>query len=153
MPRPSIGGGHAHVAARYPVEVKAWRKQNARAATALVVHIDADPTHTVAERHAQLAAALKDAGVELRGSDEPIAELVPKRNIETWIYALDASIEPRPEGALNEVDKYPKFKNYESTCASAANAFADHARDRTEPPTIRTVPSLRDGFAELGRLP
>ena len=93
VPRPSTGGaptlarstrgGHAYVVARYHVEVEAWRKQNTKAATALVVHIDADPTHTVAERHAQLAAALKDAGVELRGTNEPIAELVPKRNIET----------------------------------------------------------------------
>jgi hypothetical protein len=153
VPRSSTGGaGHPYVVARYPDEVKAWRRQNARTATALVVHIDADPTHTVAERHAQLAAALKTAGGERRDTNEPIAELVPKRNIETWIYALDEAIEPRPEAALNEADEYPKLK-YERACATAANAFADHVRDHTTPPTIDAVPSLRDGFEELGRLP
>jgi hypothetical protein len=152
VPRPSTGAGHPHVVDHYPDEVEAWRKQNAKAATALVVHIDADPTHTVAERHAQLAAALRDADVELRGADEPIAELVPKRNIETWIYALDESLEPRPKGLLSEADEYPKLK-YESECAGAARAFADHARNHTEPPTVDAVPSLRDGFEEFRRLP
>lgn len=155
VPLPSTvsgGAGHGYVVASYPREVKAFRRQNASASTGLVAHIDADPTHTVAERHAQLAAALKASGEAPRGEKEPIAELVPKRNIETWIYALDTS-RPVPEGRpLDEVEAYPKLP-FESECAGAAEAFADHARLSTVPQRAGSVPSLRDGITEFRRLP
>jgi hypothetical protein len=143
------GAGHAYVVARYASEVKARRKQHA--ATALLVHIDAD-NMTIVDRHRQLAAALAAAGEERRVSDEPIAELVPRRNIETWIYALDDELAARIEPPLDETTAYPKL-DYESDCAMAAAVFARHARDHTDPDRAGEVPSLLDGLEELRRLP
>ncbi len=141
------GAGHDYVIKHYPGEVKAFRTQNAKAATCLVAHIDADD-RTVAERHAQLAESLEKAGGKPREDGEPIIELVPKRNIETWIYALDDSLSGGP---LDEDTAYSKFKCSESRCAKAAHAFADHARSNTEPSSAASVPSLRDGIAEFKR--
>ena len=47
----------------------------------------------------------------------------------------------------------PKLKGKESNCATAAQAFAQHAKQRTEPPTAAAVPSLLDGLDEFRRLP
>lgn len=141
------GAGHAYVIQHYPDEVKAFRTQNAKAATGLVAHLDADDK-TVAERHAELAKSLQKAGAHPREDGEPIIELVPKRNIETWLYALDASLSGGP---LDEETKYSKFKDSESRCAKAAEAFADHARKNTEPSNAKSVPSLLDGLAEFKR--
>lgn len=155
LPLPSEddgGAGEAYVVAKYPSEVKAFRTQNASASTGLVVHIDADPTHTVLQRHAQLAATLAATVLMPRGPTERIAELVPKRNIETWIYALEARVVTGQEAQLDETTKYRKLGN-QSDCAAAAEAFADHAKARTAPATASNVPSLLDGLAEFRRLP
>jgi hypothetical protein len=155
LPLPSRtgeGAGDAYVVEQYPKEVKAFRRQKARALTGLVVHIDADPSHTVAQRHAQLADALKRSTLAPRSQAESVAELVPKRNIETWIYVLDASLPSHPGEHLDEVAEYPKLR-YQSDCAVAADAFAEHTRRRTTPPTASSVPSLLDGLNEFRRLP
>ena len=83
---------------------------------------------------------------------EPLAELVPKRNIETWIYALDATLAARLTTRLDEVEAFPKLRHHESRCATAAEELADHARAGTAPETAAQVPSLNDGLAELRRL-
>lgn len=140
------GAGHAYVVAHYAGEVMARRRQHA--ATALVVHIDAD-THAVADRHRQLAAALAAAEAPPRGADEPIAELVPRRNIETWIYALDDDLAAKISTPLDEATPYPKLE-FESQCATAAVTFADHARRHADPGRASAVPSLLDGS---GRVP
>jgi hypothetical protein len=146
------GAGDAYVIKKYPLEVKAFRSQSASASTGLVVHIDADPRKSVEERHRQLAAALTDTQLSTRGQDEPIAELVPKRNIETWIYALDNSLPSHPGKSLTEVDEFPRLR-YESDCSVAAEAFGEHARKGTVPPSAKVVPSLLDGLKEFRRLP
>lgn len=148
----SGGAGHAYVITNYPREVKAFRLQNAKASTCLIVHIDADPTHRVAERHTELATSLKKAGGAPRQQMEPIVELVPKRNIETWIYALDASLASELIGPIDEIGAYPKFKA-ESKCAKAAEAFANLANTNAHPAMAGAVPSLLDGIAEFKRRP
>lgn len=141
------GAGHGWVVAQYPGQVESVRK--AGAATSLVAHIDADD-RTVAQRHAQLRAACETAGVEPRSATEAVAELVPRRNIETWIYALDDELAGAL--ALNEQDAFPKLKGREGDCVGAARAFADHARHHTEPVTTAQVPSLSDGLTEFRRV-
>jgi hypothetical protein len=116
------------------------------------VHVDADPAQTVTQRHTQLAEALKRSDLPTREKNEPIAELVPKRNIETWIYALDSASRAGLGEPLGEEKEYRKLKGHESDCASAAEAFAEHAQQHTAPPTERMVPSLRDGFGEFERV-
>lgn len=78
--------------------------------------------------------------------------MVPRRNIETWIYALDDALAQTIETPLDEHVTYPKL-DYSSDCTDAARTFADHARHRTDPPRAAQVPSLRDGIVEFQRLP
>jgi hypothetical protein len=154
LPLPSTavrGAGDDYVRKRYPRELQAWRAQRAAAATGLVVHIDADPGNTVAQRHAQLADAARQAKIAPRGPDDAIAELVPKRNVETWIYALDPTLAPRP-AQLDEHTEYRKLKDREHLAGAAATHFADHARAGTSPPEAAAVPSLTDGLSEFRRL-
>jgi hypothetical protein len=82
------GAGEHYVRQRYPIEVQGMRRRiNAPVGTSLVTMLDAD-TFAVSQRHRQLDRALEDAGLPRRQHDEKIALLVPKRNIETWIYYL-----------------------------------------------------------------
>ncbi len=154
-PLPSQSGGgsaDAFIIARYPNQVKAFRTRAAHARTGLVVHLDADPGHSATERHDQLAAKLAEAGQPRRGPDEAIAELVPKRNIETWIHALDPELAAKSKRPLDEDNEFPKFQGRESVCAPAAEAFAIHARNGSMPPIVESIPSLADGLGEFRRL-
>jgi hypothetical protein len=152
LPSKSDGGaGEAYVVAKYPVEVPVFRSMAARAATGLLVHVDADSL-SIVDRHDKLAAALKDRGQRPREEGEAIAELVPKRNIETWIYALDGELASRHGVTLDEETDFRKLRQ-QRACAAAAEAFADHIRHGTRPETATVVPSLLDGLKEFGRLP
>lgn len=150
VPLPSkVGGGagHAWVAKNYPKELSGVRR--AGAATSLVAQIDADD-RSVAQRHKQLREECEAVNVLPRTATEAVAELVPRRNIETWIHALDEEL--ADVLVLNEQDEMPKLRGHEGDCVDAARAFADHAQHRTEPATVEQVPSLRDGLAEFRRV-
>jgi len=151
MAPPGAQSAEQYVREAYPRQVRFLRT---RAATkGLLVHVDADPGHSVAGRHAELAASLLASGQSARKSKEPIAELVPKRNIETWIHALDETLSPGLARPLDEEQAYPKFDKHQSRCALAAVAFAEHARANTVPDAAGAVPSLLDGIEEFRRLP
>jgi hypothetical protein len=69
--------------------------------------------------------------------------LVPKRNIETWIYALFGR-------EVNEKDAYPKLEK-ESECQPAVKQLVEYLRHDVPDDLI---PSLRRGCQELDdRLP
>ncbi len=89
LPLPAGRGcGEKHVRDQYPAQVRACRSSLGKKTSALlVVMIDADK-ETVAQRHRQLDRELEKAGAQGREAVEPIAVLVPKRHIETWIRAL-----------------------------------------------------------------
>lgn len=144
------GAGDAYVREQYPPQVRALRR--AAAATGLIVQIDAD-SNSLAMRKAELDKALHGASIPRRTDIDRIALLVPRRNIETWIYALDSTLRVDRDVELDEVQSYPKLKGRESDCDRAARAFAEHAKKGTEPETVAQVPSLRDGLAEWRRLP
>lgn len=143
--RVSGGAGEQFVRTRYADQVLALR---AAGRGALIVHIDADPTHTVAQRHQQLADALAMAGLAPRKAGDRIAELVPKRNIETWIHALDSSLRPDLERPLSEGEEYPKLSSA-SRCEHAARRFAALAAELAAPAHL---PSISDGVSELRRV-
>jgi hypothetical protein len=141
------GAGHAWVRTKYPEALKDIRR--AGAATALIVHIDAD-NHTVSQRHDELRQACILLGVEPRADTEPVAELVPRRNIETWIYALDEKLAAQANVNLDDVTAFPKLVQ-KADCKEAAEAFAEHAQHHTTPDTTSMVPSLIDGLEEFRR--
>ncbi len=94
-------GGNVHwVLREFPRQSKACRQRSTRARTLLIVVIDADD-NTIEERCRQLNNALQHDGLEPLGSSDPLAVLIPKRHIETWIRAATV-------GGVNENDDYKK---------------------------------------------
>lgn len=135
------GSGEQYVRASFPNEVASLRTKNYLNG-GLVVVIDAD-TETVHRRRRRLNRALDAADVDRRGSNEPICVLIPKRNIETWIYALRGH-------DVNQTKAYPKL-DYESNCQDAVDRLVSFLRDGCPDDVI---PSLRNGCSELRkRLP
>jgi hypothetical protein len=139
-----IGGGSAEqwVRESYPNEVEVHRRKRSRMNIGLVTAIDAD-TNPIDHRYRQLDERLDDSALSRREDDEKICILVPKRNIETWIYALRGD-------NVDEEQEYPKLER-EGNCQPAVKQLAAYLRDRW-PNDI--IPSLRRGCQELNhRLP
>jgi hypothetical protein len=134
------GAADQWVRETYPDEVAAYRQSTM--AVGLVAAIDADE-NAVRFRYRQLNAELDANDLESRKSDEQICLLVPKRNIETWIYALLGE-------EVNEQDAYRKLKK-ESECQPAVEQLVEYLRHGIPDDLI---PSLRRGCQELNeRLP
>jgi len=82
------GSGEKYVRDQYARQVQACRSSLGRRASALlVVMVDAD-METTQRRASQLSDALRAASMNRRRNSEPIAVLIPKRHVETWIRAL-----------------------------------------------------------------
>jgi uncharacterized iron-regulated membrane protein len=114
-----------------------------RTKSVLVVHVDADNL-TVQERHATLDQELRQRAVAARTPDEAVSVLVPKREIETWIhFFLDGP-------PVNETTDYPKYRGVESDTWPAAEAFATHLRQSSQP--AGAPPSLITGLSEGRRI-
>lgn len=112
------GSGEQWVRNRYPLEVKALRGGHVE--RTLVVVVDAD-TSTVAERRSQLDLALTSAGHPSRAPGERIILLIPRRNVETWIAAL----ETQPPTLLDESSEFPRLSGEESACDPMCRQLAD----------------------------
>ncbi|MEI6330679.1 MAG: hypothetical protein WCP16_15680 [Pseudanabaena sp. ELA645] len=107
--------GENYVRETYASEVKAYRSQKNHKNICLIAVIDAD-TGNVENRKRQLDSVLETT----RRNEEKIAILVPKRNIETWIYYLESN-EP-----IDEITRYPKLRNQEQgKCKSLVEKLAE----------------------------
>lgn len=127
---------------RYPDEVETYRQESTRMQFGLLTVIDADE-NAVRFRYRQLNEELDASDLEHRKRDEQICLLVPKRNIETWIYALFGD-------EVNEQDIYPKLEK-ESKCQPAVDQLVEYLRHGVPSDLI---PSLERGCQELNtRLP
>jgi len=104
--------------------------------TGLVTAIDADE-NPVPYRFRQLNEELEAEALDRRG-DEEICILVPKRNIETWIYALFGN-------EVNEIEAYAKLEN-EGDCQPAVETLVVYLQN-TRPDDL--IPSLERGCREL----
>jgi hypothetical protein len=144
--RSPSGAGSAEqwVRARFAKEVGAYRTRQAKAATALLLAIDAD-THAVRTRLIQLDQTLRDAGIKAVEADEQIARLVPKRNVETWILCLN------DEAVNEETDYKARRHNWNDLIPPAAQALFQWTRRGNELPN-HCVDSLSVGVKELNRL-
>jgi hypothetical protein len=141
----SGGSGEQFVRKRYPVEVQEHRRRVRRGASALlVVMIDAD-METTQRRASQLSDALRAASMDRRRNNEPIAVLIPKRHVETWIRALlgdpvdEVTDYKRPTPTANEIKE------------AAAELFA-----WTRPgasPGATSPPSLTTSLPEWRKIP
>ncbi|MFH1732604.1 MAG: hypothetical protein ABIF82_13280 [Planctomycetota bacterium] len=114
---------------RYPRFLEAHRSRAARAATALIVVIDAD-TRTVQNRQRQLDRACEEAdNIQARQPHDAVAHIIPKRNIETWLTYLDGE-------NVNEDDDYSgrrSFRRQESACHSLVDKLAEQCKNHEDP--------------------
>ena len=134
--------GISFVLSRYASEVHDLRV--ATYSRGLIVAIDADD-ETVETRKIQLNDRLIETGEAARGEQEAIAIVVPRRNIETWIWYFDGN-------AVDETTDYKRtFVRDNYDMAQAKRAFAEfivsgHA------PSEECPPSLQDARVELLRI-
>jgi len=143
VPLPSgAGAGEAHVRRAFADDVREHRRRAARTRAVLVVMIDAD-TGTVKHRREQLALALTDGQIEPRHPDEPIALLIPRRNVETWVWHLLGR-------TVDEEKAHAKLTGRESDCQPAITRFVAL---RADPTSATGLPSLDEGVIESRRLP
>jgi hypothetical protein len=130
------GAGSQYVIENYPAEVKAIRSR-AYLRAGLVGVVDADVS-SVEERLRQFERSLDQAQQNRRGEGERIALLVPKRNVETWVFHLLGN-------NVNEDEDY-KRRVASSDLKNAVAAFAEACPSRVA--EIR-VPSLQHACNEL----
>ena len=145
VPFPSgRGSAEQWVRTRFAKEVSAYRQRRVRAATALIIMIDAD-AHTVDQRVAQLARSLREAGSPPLQMDEPVARLIPKRNVETWILCLN-------EHQVDEMTDYKGTRHdWNDLVPPASEALFQWTR-RHAPLPAHCSDSLARGIIELRRL-
>jgi hypothetical protein len=131
----------------YAEELREHRRRAGKTRSVLVVVIDAD-TRAVTDRLTELANALEEANLEKRAADDPVALLIPKRHIETWILCLSG-------------ETVDQSTDYERTCredeidghfirSAAMELFSWNRQNAVVPE--RCVPSLRMALPELKRL-
>lgn len=106
------GGGSAEqwVREKFPNELSVYRNRQTKAASALIVMIDAD-NKTVQDRINDFDSECNLKHLPPRAAGESVAIFIPKRNIETWIHYLN-------DNQVNEDDAYPKLQR-ERECLPA----------------------------------
>jgi hypothetical protein len=142
------GSGEQFVREKYASEVRAIRQQLSRTKACLAVMIDADSDRADAlrRRRQQLERALQDADEAPRGASEPILNLIPKLNVETWILALtDLDVDEGQDYRHDPRVDAPRIKQ-------AAATLHTWTRRNAVLPDLCT-PSLRDCLPEFRRVP
>lgn len=133
------GSAEAWVRDQFPTEVKIYRNRPPQ--TALIVAIDAD-IRTVQHRLNQLDEALRGAAQPAIQTEEQIARLVPKRNVETWILCLN-------DHNVNEEEDYKSRQvEWGELIPFAANQLHEWTRETP----LHCTDSLRTAIAGLARL-
>jgi hypothetical protein len=127
------------------------RARNARAATGMIVMLDAD-MRTVRERLDALDDALECAEQQpIDENRDPIARLIPKRNVETWILCLSTRGTLAPP--VDEERDYKLTKTSEEWSEAippaAGTLFAWTRPSSVLPENL--IDSLRQGLREISR--
>lgn len=135
------GSGEQWVRKKFPTELLACRSRNSRAKTCLIVASDADDM-TVQERIATFSDACRTANLPFRANDEPVAFVIPKRSIETWLAFLRGE-------HVNEEISYRKYA-YESECREQVTRLDQICRGQKFPPAA--PPSLVSSCDEFKRI-
>ena len=144
-PVPDGGGsGEKWVRRDYPNQVALNRSKRSHQQCTLLVSIDADK-YSIADRKNQLDQSLTNAELAPRSHDEPIAILVPSRNIESWLKHFAGEV-------VNEETNY-KNKVKQLNLKQAAEGFVAEFRQwELSPGNFQTLPSLLDAYVELKRI-
>lgn len=135
------GSAEQWVRQKFPIELRVYRQRRMRAASALVMIIDAD-TKEIPDRINEFKGQCESMQIPFRASDEAVGFVVPKRNIETWIHYLNGE-------QVNEKDDYPKL-DQERGCKLAVNNLVGLCKStgiKSDAP-----PSLAAACEEYGRI-
>jgi hypothetical protein len=145
------GSGFTFVVNSFSAQVNAYRLAKARIGAWLIAVVDAD-TGTVAQRigemDRELAQSQEPRVRAIRIQNEKIARLVPRRNIETWILALNST-------SVNETDNYKDTIRTDERWSeliptSAESLYALTRPNATLPEDL--IESLHCGISELRRI-
>ena len=151
----SGGSGEQFVRNRYPAEVKEHRRRLGKGASALLaIMLDAD-METTQRRAKQLADALEAARKACPpkeqhhyrppGVKDPIAVLIPKRHVETWIRALLGN-------QVDEVTDYTQPTPTGKEIKDAAAELYEWTRPRASAAST-SPPSLTASLPEWQKIP
>ena len=136
------GSAEQFVREQYALQVQAIRTRSTKAC--LIAMIDAD-TGSTDDRRQQLDGALQLSGQAARKPEEPILNLIPKRNVETWILCLN----------LTQVDEVADYRHDSrvdpQAIRRAAQTLFSWTRPNAQPPNT-CVPSLRGCLPEFDRM-
>jgi len=139
------GSGEQYVRESYAAEVRAIRAQLTRTKACLIAMIDADAAE-VDNRRQQFERALRDADEPPRGPAEPILNLIPRRNVETWILCLNAA-------AVEEANNYSRDARVDAqSIKQAASTLFSWTRPNFVLPDF-CVASLQACRPEFRRIP
>lgn len=135
--RKVLGPGHQGVRARLGAEVLAIRKQGGRAG--LLAIMDADG-QSVAKRRSYARQLCE--GDQVPMESDPVAVLIPERNIETWITWLDGNV-------VDATSRYRKLER-QRDCEPAVRKLKLACDSGGLPPGA--PPSLVDACREFQRV-
>jgi hypothetical protein len=143
---PGAGSAEQWVRSRYPLEMRAYRRQANHLTNGLLVSVDGDRLGVDA-RKSQLDSALAEDGQDVRRPDDRVAIFVPTWSIETWLLWL-CGIEPIDEHTPYKRDpSYQRRKEArEVGPVQAAEAWFTSSQRPSAPA------SLVDGRTEMERL-
>jgi hypothetical protein len=149
--RPGLGSAKQWVSNRFAWAVETCRRRNAKAATSLLVMMDADQL-TVLQCIANLDAALVIAKrPKLDPAADRVARLIPKWSVETWIVYLssrgESSTRISEDSSLKE-SKSPEQWN--ELIRSAAETLCKWTRATASRPD-NLLDSLQRGLDEIPR--
>lgn len=147
------GCGFDFVVKNFPVQVNAYRLAKARIPnTWLIAVVDAD-TGTVVQRIGEMDRELTRAQEQrvraMRIKDEMIARLVPRRNVETWIEALNSSTVNEIEDCKETIKRTDE--EWSALIPTAAEAFHALTRRNADLPED-LIASLRHAVNEMRRV-
>jgi hypothetical protein len=146
--------GFTWVINQYPVYVNAYRLAKARVPnTWLIVVVDADKG-TRDQRLMQLQQKLEEAEEtrlrEMRIEEERIARLIPRRNIETWLLALNNVSVDETKDYKKEVAEFRHY-DWSGSIPTASKTFFDLSRPNVEKPE-NLIESLCHAIDEMRRV-
>ena len=127
------------------------RGRNARAATGMIVMVDAD-THSVQQLLNALDEALiRDNQPPIDETRDRIARLIPKRNVETWILFLSSRGNHRPK--IDEEHDYKQTRDADEWSNMIPIASETLVEWTHQPANIpeNTIDSLRHAIREIPR--
>lgn len=143
------GSAEQWVSRGFAIQVRKCRARHAQ--TGMFVMLDAD-TRTVQERLDELDQALLSAGQNpIDRNRDPIARLIPRRNVETWVLFL--ALKGVADPPIDETTDYKRTKDDEEWSEFipiAAEKFFAWTRPSATLPT-NLIDSLRRGIKEIPR--